>query len=191
MEIYLPIIFVNSNDSKGGKLFSLLHEFAHVCLGENDLYNDRYSIGKNVSQVETICNAVAAEVIVPQSLFLKEWEGCIKHNDEKQTISELASHFKCGQTVIARKALDNKLITLELYEVISQLAVKMYNDQRKKDKTKNSGGDYYNTLSSRIDKRFLRMLTTSVAEGKTLYADAYRLTYTNSKTFERLTNQGR
>lgn len=188
---YAPLIFVNGNDSKGGKLFSLLHEFAHVCLGENDLYNDRYSIGKNVSQVETICNSVAAEIIVPQSIFLKKWEISIKHNDQKQTVSELASDFKCGATVIARKALDNKLISSELYEEISQHAVKMFNEQRKKDKAKNSGGDYYKTLSVRIDKRFLRMLTTSVAEGKTLYTDAYRLTNTTSKTFERLTNQGR
>ncbi len=187
---YAPVIFINNNDSKGGKLFSLLHEFAHVCLGENNLYNDRYSFGKNVSKVETICNSVAAEIIAPQSIFLKKWEETIKHNDEKQTISELAHDFKCGQTVIARKALDNKLILQPLYEEISRLAVKIYNEQRKKDKEKNGGGDFYNNLSSRIDKRFLQMLTTSVADGKTLYTDAYRLTYTNSKTFDQLTNQG-
>lgn len=187
---YAPVIFINSNDSKGGKLFSLLHEFVHVCLGENDLFNDRYSIGKNVSQVETICNAVAAEIIVPQSLFLEKWRKTIRNNDKKQTISMLADDFKCGQTVIARKALDNKLISQALYEEIARLAVKIYNDQRARNKEKNSGGNYYNNLSSRIDKRFFRLLASSVAEGKTLYTEAYRLTHTNSKTFDQLVNQG-
>lgn len=187
---YAPVIFINSNDSKGGKLFSLLHEFVHVCLGENDLFNDRYSIGKNVSQVETICNSVAAEIIVPQSLFLEKWRKTIRNNDKKQTISMLADDFKCGQTVIARKALDNKLISQALYEEIARLAVKIYNDQRARNKEKNGGGNYYNNLSSRIDKRFFRLLASSVAEGKTLYTEAYRLTHTNSKTFDQLVNQG-
>ena len=59
---YAPLIFINSNDSTNGKLFSLLHEFSHICIGENSLFNDRYSTGKKVRKVETLCNAVAAEV---------------------------------------------------------------------------------------------------------------------------------
>ncbi len=184
---YAPLVFINSNDSNGAKLFSLLHEFAHICLGENSLFNDRYSTGEKVSKIETICNAIAAEIIVPQQLFAKEWNTAISGNTEKQAISKLASKFKCGTMVVARKALDNGLITFGLYKEISQLAVKNYNEQRKK---KSAGGNYYNTLSSKIDKRFLSKLAASVAEGKTLYVDAYRFTNTNRNTFDKLIKQG-
>ena len=47
---YAPLIFINSNDSVNGKLFSLLHEFAHICIGENSLFNDRYSTGEKVNK---------------------------------------------------------------------------------------------------------------------------------------------
>lgn len=184
---YAPLIFINSNDSNGAKLFSLLHEFAHVCLGHNSFFNDRNGIGNKVSKIETICNAVAAEIIVPQALFAKEWSGLIKDNTKKQVITKLSSKFKCGTIVVARKALDNGYISSGLYNEVFQLAVKRYNEQRKK---KSAGGDYYNTLSSRIDKRFLRKLAASVAEGNTLYEDAYRFTNTNRVTFEKLINQG-
>lgn len=184
---YAPLIFINSNDANGAKLFSLLHEFAHVCLGHNSFFNDRNGIGNKVSKIETICNAVAAEIIVPQALFAKEWSGLIKDNTKKQVITKLSSKFKCGTIVVARKALDNGYISSGLYNEVFQLAVKRYNEQRKK---KSAGGDYYNTLSSRIDKRFLRKLAASVAEGNTLYEDAYRFTNTNRVTFEKLINQG-
>ncbi|MCM1167041.1 MAG: ImmA/IrrE family metallo-endopeptidase [Lachnospiraceae bacterium] len=184
---YAPLIFINSNDSSGAKLFSLLHEFAHICFGERSLFNDRYGFGEKVSKLETVCNAVAAEIIVPQEHFIKEWNSINSAGAEKQTVTKIASKFKCGNMVVARKALDNDLITGELYKEISRLAVKNYNEQRKK---KSSGGDFYNTLASRIDKRFLGMLTSSVAEGKTLYTDAYRFTNTNRETFDKLAKQG-
>ncbi len=184
---YAPLIFINSNDSENARLFSLLHEFAHICIGENNLFNDRYSFGEKVNKAETICNSVAAEIIAPQVLFENEWNISIKNNTQKQVIYNLAAKFKCGTMVIARKALDNNFIPFKLYKEIAELAVKIYNEQRKK---KGNGGGFYTNLSFKIDKRFLNMLVSSVAEGKTLYTDAYRLTNTNRNTFDKLINLG-
>lgn len=185
---YAPLIFINSNDSINGKLFSLLHEFAHILIGKNNFFNDRYSAQGRVNQIETICNAAAADILVPSDLFVEKWNEVISENDAKTTISALAKYFKCGITVIARKALDHGYITSQEYTQISQLAVYLYNEQRKKAK-ENPGGDYYRTAASRIDQRFFRMLAGSVAEGKTLYSDAFRLTNTNRATFRELVQQ--
>ncbi|MBQ8835828.1 MAG: ImmA/IrrE family metallo-endopeptidase [Oscillospiraceae bacterium] len=185
---YAPLIFINTNDSINGKLFSLLHEFAHILIGKNNFFNDRYSAHGRVNQIETICNAAAAEVLVPSDLFVEKWNEVFSENDTKTTISALAKYFKCGITVIARKALDHGYITSQEYTQISQLAVYLYNEQRKKAK-ENPGGDYYRNAASRIDQRFFRMLAGSVAEGKTLYSDAFRLTNTNRTTFRELIQQ--
>lgn len=185
---YAPLIFINSNDSINGKLFSLLHEFAHILIGKSNFFNDRYSVHGRVNQIETICNAAAAEILVPNDLFVEKWNEVISENDVKTTISALAKYFKCGITVIARKALDHGYITSQEYTQVAQLAVYLYNEQRKKAK-ENPGGDYYRTAASRIDQRFFRMLAGSVAEGKTLYSDAFRLTNTNRATFRELAQQ--
>lgn len=183
---FAPLIFINSNDSINGKLFSLLHEFAHICIGENSLFNDRYSNGKEIKKTESICNAVAAEILVPQVFFKEKWNSTIINYEAKKTISILSESFKCGVTVIARKALDNNFIDISLYDEMAQLAVKNYFDYRKRRKEDSGGGDYYRTLSSRIDHRFFGMLRNSAAEGKTLYSDAFRLTNTNRSTFATL-----
>jgi Zn-dependent peptidase ImmA (M78 family) len=57
-----PLIFINSNDSENGMLFSLVHETAHICMGTANLFKDRYS------ETETICNAVAAEILAPNKI---------------------------------------------------------------------------------------------------------------------------
>lgn len=180
-----PLIFINGNDSENGKLFSLLHEFAHLCLGESSLYNDSYYSGQRSNRTEIICNAAAAEILVPQSLFVESWKTEIKNADAEQVIKILAKDFKCGLTVIARRALDNGFINQSLYKKIAELAIQIYNEQKKRQK-ENGGGDYYKTAANRIDPRFLRMLAGSVATGKTLYSDAFRLTNTNRFTFVKL-----
>lgn len=184
---YAPLIFINSNDSENGRLFSLLHEFVHICLGEDDLFNDRDSTASGVKSIEMFCNAVAAELLVPFEIFTQVWEKYSSEYDVKQTVDILAREFKCGVTVIARRALDRGYISKEVYQDIARLAVKLYADKRKKDKEEGKGGgDYYRTAASRIDQRFFTMLSTSVATGRTLYSDAFRLTNTNRSTFFKL-----
>lgn len=184
---YAPLIFINSNDSINGRLFSLLHEFVHICLGENDLFNDRDNTATGVTRLETICNAVTAELLVPIDLFVSSWNTCIMEYGERQTIDILAKEFRCGMTVIARRALDKGFISSAVYQEIARLAVRQYTEKRQKDKDEgNNGGDYYRTARSRIDQRFFAMLSNSVAAGRTLYSDAFRLTNTNRSTFFKL-----
>ena len=71
---------------------------------------------------------------------------------------------------------------------VAQLAVQMYDEQRKKAK-ESPGGDFYKTAVSRIDQRFFRMLVGSVAEGRTLHSEAFRLTNTTRSTFHELREQ--
>lgn len=181
-----PLIFVNGNDSENAKLFSLLHEFVHLCIGQSSLFNERYSLGQRVSQRETICNAVAAEILVPQDLFVKAWRSEVENSNAERAIETLAKDFKCGMTVIARRALDSGFIEQQTYKRVAELAIQLYNDQKKRQKESGGGGDYYKTAINRIDPRFLKMLMGSVAAGKTLYSDAFRLTNTNRFTFAKL-----
>ena len=181
---YAPLIFINSNDSINGKLFSLIHEFAHICIGENSLFNDRDSSGLQVTKTETLCNAIAGEILVPHSIFIKAWDTIEGKDNQEEKIKILSDTFKCGITVIARKAYDERFITYDIYKKIARTAIVLYNEARKRKKERGeSGGDFYRTLASRIDKRFLHMLVGSVRAGKTLYSEAFRLTNTNRSTF--------
>jgi Zn-dependent peptidase ImmA (M78 family) len=189
---YAPLIFINSNDSDGAKLFSLLHEAAHIWAGISSFYNDRLGNHQSNRQTEALCNAVAAEILVPNTDFITQWQKIANDNRNVETmISGLAREFKCGESVIARRALDNHYITNSQYESMAKLAIQRYQEWCKRNKAKSSGGSYYNTEISRFGKPFILALDSSVHEGKALYSDAYSLTNTTRYTFDRLVNEAK
>lgn len=182
VDAYAPLIFINSRDSANGKVFSLLHEFAHICIGEPSLFNAQENSSNLVSNKETLCNAVAAELLVPQEVFCELWESRI--SDEWERIVEyLAKTFKCSTTVIARRACDNDFIDLEQYRRVAEKA--KYFSKKKNG----SGGNFYNTAGSRIDHHFLEALADSVKVGKTAPTEAFQLTNTNYATFTNLVDR--
>jgi len=181
---YAPLIFINSTDSRGGMLFSLLHEFTHIGIGMSSLFNANLEDSTFINSHEVVCNAVTAEILVPISVFREKWQSTCSEINEK--IQSIASYFKCSQSVIARRALDCRYITSAEYRLLVSQA-----RQITKSKPASSGGDYYKTQASRIDSKFLFALNASLQEGRTLHTEAFRLTNTNRSTFEGLISEVR
>ena len=179
----VPLIFINNNDSENGKLFSLIHEFAHICLGESSLFNEPIHNQTKLKKNEVLCNAVAAEVLVPTKQFVEAWETSQEH-DVKEKISTIAKMYCCGALVVARKALDNGFIDSSFYNSLAREINKTF--QERLMGKKSGGGDYYKTAASRIDRNFLICLSGSVTAGKTAYTDAFKMTNTNRKTYANL-----
>ena len=176
---WAPLIFINSADSQGAKLFSLFHEITHIWFGVDDLYNDRKN-SPHVQPLEVICNAVASELIAPLDVFLDKWR-YLSELDKRERISLLAKTFKCSESVIARKAFDTNKISKKMYNDVVAEGIEAYKTQ--KDSKGSGGGDYYNTAKSRLDGCFVRALCESITSGRTTFTEAYRLTNTNRKTF--------
>ncbi|MCL2289252.1 MAG: ImmA/IrrE family metallo-endopeptidase [Bacteroidetes bacterium] len=187
LDEFAPLVFINNKDSTSGQLFSLLHEIAHIWLGLHSFYNDSYGMTFNISPLETICNAVAAELLVPQQIFINKWDDTnlsVEENTEK-----LAKFFKCGKTIIIRKALDNKFITNEQYQVFANDIIAGF--WQRKTKNKKNEGDYYKTIMSRYSPRFILALANSFQEGKTFFKVVHKLTGTKREIFNKFVNEVR
>lgn len=179
---YVPLIFINAQDSMNGRLFSLLHEVAHIWIGLNSIYNENETnIEQIIRPIEKKCNAVTAELLVPHRLFIPAWKE--NKNSVLEKIDILSKFFTCSPVVIARKALDLQYIQKQTYNEIVAKAVKIYKDHLKEKK---SGGDYYKTMANRLDPQFVFAVTASAQSGRTPFSDIYRLTNTNRTTFEHL-----
>ena len=176
---WAPLIFINGADSAGGRLFSLFHELVHLWIGENDLYNDTKYSANGIKPIEVTCNAVAGALMVPKTVFLEKWNNNT-NDDIHEKIKELARMFRCSSSVIARRALDNKKIDQNVYNMVIADAIEAY-IQTKQEKS--SGVDYYRVARSKLDGVFVRALCESVNSGRTSFTEAYRLTNTTSKTF--------
>lgn len=102
----LPIISLNGADSPRARIFTLLHECCHLALGIGGLCDLHENHG--LESIETYCNAVAAEALVPSSLLLRQQE--VADNPEEPfwpqpVLSTLANRFGVSREVILRRLL--------------------------------------------------------------------------------------
>ena len=185
---YAPLIFINSRDTDNGKLFSLLHELVHVLIGKDDFYNDTHGVSQKVSKEdkeEQFCNAVAAEILVPNSMFLNEWS---KQSGNSETIIyTLENKFICSRFTLLIKAFNTgKIEKNEFHKLLNLFKEQFEVIQSQKQNKKSGGGDFYRTLSNKWDRKFIQALYASAQSGRTQYRDVYLLTNTTGTTFHEL-----
>lgn len=163
-----PLVFINGADSKAAQMFTLAHELAHLWLGQSAL-SDVQAAEAPVHAVETWCNQVAAELLVPQAEFRAALQA-----DEPLDVAlqRLARHFKVSTLVLLRRMLDVGWLDRAAFW-------HAYRDEEARLQAlaaRNAGGgDFYRTTVSRVSRRFAQTLVASTLEGRTLYRDAFRM----------------
>ncbi len=118
----LPAVVVNNKDSIRGRLFTMLHELAHLALRQASLCIPRpedVSIPSTDDQrIEVFCNAVAGATLVPRGQFLDE--PAVQRNErdadwDDASIQDLADRYGVSREVILRRLLVNERISNALY----------------------------------------------------------------------------
>ena len=169
---YAPLIFLNSSDAHSAKIFTLLHELAHLWIDKSGISSVELD-EVHTNQTEMFCNAVSAEVLVPQKSFLELWN---RFEAFEENISVTANHFKVSVFVTARRAFDSGLIDKATFFDYYKRESKRFEENRQHERRKkNSGGNYYDTARTRLGNRFSEAVVISTLEGKTLYRDAGEL----------------
>lgn len=174
-----PLVFINGADSKAAQMFTLAHEIAHLWLGQTAL-SDTTVASRNQNPIETWCNRVAAEVLVP----LQVVRDSLQQGEELNTATQrLARRFKVSTLVILQRLRDARRLTWEAFSEAYEAELLRISDLPKSS----GGGDFYLTTAARYSKRFARALVESTLEGRTLYRDAYRLLgISKAATFQEL-----
>lgn len=175
-----PLVFINGRDAKAAQIFTLAHELAHLWIGQSGISD--LSLARPATdylpRTEKLCNAVAAEVLVPQQSLRAQWTNTesVQHNAVR-----LASLFRVSTVVIARRALDIGLIEWPTYFDYYQQQVELWRQEKK-----GSGGDPYRTLPVRNGRRFTEAVVRSAFERSLLLRDAGRLLGINPSKIRRL-----
>jgi len=173
-----PFMFVNAADAKAAQLFTIIHELAHIWLGESAGF-DNQNLQPANDPIEKLCDQVAAEFLVPAESFMRIW-------NEKPSIDYVRRYFKVSPIVIARRALDLGLMTkaefFQFYNAYMQgIQDKKYNQ--------GGGGDFYATARKRISVSFAAYVNQAVNQNKLLYRDAYKITGLRGETFQTFVTQ--
>lgn len=177
-----PLIFINGADTKAAQIFTLIHELAHLRLG-NSALSDATMARQTHQPMELWCNQVAAEVLVPIKDLRADYAG----QPDTDELQRLARTFRVSTLVVLKRIFDLGGMTWDDYQ-------RRYQEEKdrviaifERQKEKSSGGDFYKTQRRRLSPSFIRAVYTSTMSGETSFRDGYELLGTRShETFMRL-----
>lgn len=162
---YAPIIFVNHNDALGARLFTLIHELCHIWIGQSGVSDG--STGTHREE-EVLCNAVAAEFLVPAQEFAALWRNDAEHWQDN--LPQLEAHFHVSTWTLARRALTLGFISQDEYgRYISE-------QKSRYEKREGRGGPtYYQTKKAQISRPFSQAVVSEALSGQLLLREAGHL----------------
>jgi Zn-dependent peptidase ImmA (M78 family)/transcriptional regulator with XRE-family HTH domain len=173
-----PLVFINGADTKAAQLFTLAHELAHLWLGESAL-SDACAAEAPTQVVERWCNRVAAEMLIPLSVFSAVHD---PEADLRGELDRLARRFKVSTLVVLRRMHDASSLMGDAYWRAYNAEV-----ERLQELSGGSGGNFYLTLGARVSKRFARAVVSSTLEGRSSFTEAFRLLgFKKMSTFKEL-----
>lgn len=175
-----PLVFINGADTKAAQIFSLVHELAHLWLGETAL-DDAALTSTSTGETERWCNEVAAEVLLPLASLSDD-----RREDEPLTdeLERLARRFKVSTLVVLRRMHDSGRLGWDDYRASYEAELERILGILGE---RTGGGNVFNTQPARVSRRFARAVIRSTLEGKTLHRDAFAmLGFRKLSTFQEL-----
>lgn len=180
-----PLVFVNGADTKAAQIFTLIHELAHIWVGESGV-SDVTATSTPRVEIERWCNAVAAEVLAP----LVEFKSALRPNAELWgEAHRLADIYRVSTLVVLYRMHDAGRLTREQHAAAfrkesARLSALLAAREESADE---GGGNFYYTAKYRLSRRFASAVIASTWEGRSTFTEAFRLLgCRNVRTLENL-----
>jgi Zn-dependent peptidase ImmA (M78 family)/transcriptional regulator with XRE-family HTH domain len=164
---YAPLIFVNGADAKSAQMFTLVHELAHIWLGESAL-TDAGMTTQPLQNIESWCDRAAAEFLVPARELKSFWRE-IRHDEAP--FESIARRFKVSPIVAGRRTMDLLLVDRETFFAF----YKEYIARERRPRHATGRGDFYNNQNTRVGEMFATQVIRAAKDGRLSFKQAYDL----------------
>ena len=182
------VITINSEDEIGARLFTLMHEFGHVLLGETAI--DMPGAAKRTgNRSEEWCDAFAASFLLPA---YTDWGPVADQGStDTETLDRLSKRYKVGRAVILRRMLDLDRISRAEFEGV--LAGPAFADGVGAGSGRGGTAVPQDRMCrSRMGGRFVSLVADNFDGGHITYADALGYLSVKSGYFEKaVSGEGR
>ncbi|PIZ91993.1 zinc peptidase, partial [Candidatus Micrarchaeota archaeon CG_4_10_14_0_2_um_filter_55_9] len=176
------VIVVNTKDSIEARLFSLMHEFAHILLGESVIdLPDSVAISRN--KIEVWCNEFASSFLLPENMAKNAFDSKKEGLTQTQTLNTLSRKYKISKAVILVKMLKLNYITKNEYDdVLGRYKPKP--EATEKGKKQGGGLSSDKKCLSQIGNKFISIVARNYDKNYITYTDALSYLSIKSKNFD-------
>jgi Zn-dependent peptidase ImmA (M78 family) len=184
------IIVVNSKDSIEARLFTLMHEFGHILLGETVIDIPDESLTHRDS-IERWCNKFASSFLLPKEpsreLFMRDSTKLT----ETESLNSLSRRYKVSKAVLLVRMLELSYISKEEFDsVMSRYTSKEPIAKLEKGK-KVMGLKSDQRCLSEMGNKFISLVANNFDRDFITYSDALSYLSIKSKNFDKVLAKAR
>lgn len=161
----LPVIVVNGADAVRGRLFSLMHEYAHLLLhtgGLCDTISDTNATTPD-RQLEARCNGIAASILMPRAAVLAQPEVRARERApdswDYNSLAAAAAPFGVSAEAMLRRLLTLSRVSLAFYRARREEFVRRYEEEEARRQA--GGGDWYRNTVRDLGKGYVRLVASA------------------------------
>lgn len=183
-------IVVNTKDSIEARLFTLMHEFAHILLGESAIDLPDASLTAR-NEVEKWCNEFSSSFLLPADVAIKAFESNKGTLTQKTSLNTLSRRYKVSKAMLLLNMLKSGYIGKDDYEKI----LEKYKPEMAKEKEKASkGGGGIPTDKKRLSEignKFVSLVANNYDRENITYNDALNYLSIKSRNFDKILSKAR
>ena len=185
------VIVVNTKDNIEARLFSLMHEFAHILLGESVIdLPDATHIFKD--DVEKWCNEFSSAFLLPKDLAKATFELYKTNLTQKETLKTLSNRYKVSKAMLLLNMLKLNYIGRKDYDAILARFEKESKPVKEKDKESTGGGIPSEVKClSEIGNKFVSLVANNYDRDFITYTDALNYLSIKSKSFDKVLSKAK
>ncbi|MBU1777414.1 MAG: ImmA/IrrE family metallo-endopeptidase [Gammaproteobacteria bacterium] len=152
-----PFVVINNQDAKSAWPVTLLHEVAHLWLGQTGISGAATEL-----EIERFCDGVASELLVPEAEIAAAFSAASLGSFESAAgiIERFASEKKVSSTLVAFRLLSRGAVSKELFRQLSTYFYEKWKSYRERQKQKakesDSGPSYFVVKRMQNGKALMR-----------------------------------
>lgn len=169
-----PLIVINDQDAKSAWAFTLLHELAHLLIGETGV-----SGGTPAAGIEQLCNDAASAVLVDRAEIINLRQLLRAGHGDINVIGAFADQARISQSMVAYQLFRVGVIDegrwTELRVTFRRLWVTQKNRERERNRSKDGGPNWYVVRRHRLGSAILAVARQGMADGSLTPTRAARM----------------
>lgn len=161
---FAPFVVINDQDSKIAWAFTLLHELAHIWMGQGGI-SGSYS----ESQIEKLCNEIASNVLLPAYEVREiKFGNTLNDDDLFLAISDFAKDRHLSIKMVAFRLLEQGKIKRASWNYIDrkiEQLIQLDKESIRAKKDGSSGPDFYIVRRHRLGNSIVNLVSRNLSSG--------------------------
>lgn len=178
-----PFIVINDHDARTARSFTLVHELAHILLGETGVSGTPESVRDNsdIGRIEQFCNEVAGLVLLPTSFADRRPAELTNATIPAAAhyIESVAKTWLVSEPLVAFRLKQLGWISIGTYRELAALYAKRWasvkESTRAANQLKEGGPSYYVVKQSRLGEALVDIVRRTLRENRLTHTRAARV----------------